>query len=347
MHQIGICGHFGNGKTLLNGQTVKTKVLTDEIVNQIGQKKILTLDTHNWSKNPIGLLISSLLLIQRCSHIIILPAKRGVKIFVPLFLLLNKIFNRKLHYVVIGGWLPEMLHVNPKLTEQLKGFNGIYVETYTMIQALNVLGLNNVYYLPNVKPLIVLSKDELIYPKETPYNLCTFSRVMQEKGIEDAIEAVKKINSERNTILYTLDIYGQIDKAYEERFQQLKKEFPNSISYKGLVHFDKSTEIIKNYFALLFPTYYEGEGFPGTVLDAFSSGIPVIATNWKYNSEVIHHGKVGFIYECGRNNLALMLNKILENPDSILEMKNNCLLEAKKYDTKTVVQLFLTQMERV
>jgi glycosyltransferase involved in cell wall biosynthesis len=191
----------------------------------------------------------------------------------------------------------------------------------------------------------VLSENDIIYPKEKPYKLCTFSRVMREKGIEDAIEAVKKINSERNEIVCTLDIYGQIDKEYEERFQQLTKEFPDFISYKGLVDFDKSTEVLKNYFALSFPTYYEGEGFPGTVLDAFSSGIPVIATNWKYNSEVIRHGKVGYIYECGSENLALILKKILENPDSISQMKTNCLLEAKKYDTKTVVQLFLTQMK--
>jgi len=345
MYTIGISGHFGEGKSLLNGQTVKTKVLCDELSHQLGKEAITTVDTHNWKKNPLKLLFKSVRLIQKCNHILILPARRGVKIFVPLFLLLNKFFHRKLHYVVIGGWLPEMLQVNPKLTDQLKGFNGIYVETHTMIQALNALGLNNVFYMPNFKPLRVLLESELIYPQEKHYKLCTFSRVMREKGIEDAIEAVKKINSELNETVYTLDIYGQIDQGYEERFKQLQKEFPNFISYKGLVDFDKSTEVLKNYFALLFPTFYEGEGFPGTVLDAFSSGIPVIATNWKYNSEVIRHGEVGYIHECDSENLALMLKKILDNPNNLLEMKKDCLLEAKKYDTKTVVQRFLTQME--
>ena len=30
MRRISICGHFGFGKNLLNGQTVKTKIISDE-----------------------------------------------------------------------------------------------------------------------------------------------------------------------------------------------------------------------------------------------------------------------------------------------------------------------------
>jgi hypothetical protein len=70
------------------------------------------------------------------------------------------------------------------LTKALKKFDGIYVETSTMKKALEREGFENVLVMPNCKKLTVLSENDLIYPAGAPYKLCTFSRVMKEKGIE-------------------------------------------------------------------------------------------------------------------------------------------------------------------
>jgi len=51
-----------------------------------------------------------------------------------------------------------------------------------------------------------------------PYKLCTFSRVLKEKGIEDAINAVIKVNTDCGREVCTLDIYGQIDENTKMRF---------------------------------------------------------------------------------------------------------------------------------
>ena len=166
-----------------------------------------------------------------------------------------------------------------------------------MLNALVKQGLKNAKHLPNFKRLKVLDESELIYQYNEPYKLCTFSRVMKEKGIEDAINAVTSINNEKKRVVFTLDIYGQIDDNYKERFDELKSAFPDYIKYKGVVDFDKSVDVLKEYMALLFPTYYEGEGFAGTILDAYASGVPIIATDWKYNAEIIHNLKDGLIYD--------------------------------------------------
>ena len=303
------------------------------------------MDTNGWHKNPIKLIIQNFLLIKKCKNVIILPANRGVKVFVPFFSIINKFFHRKLHYVVIGGWLPEMLKDHPKLIDILTRFDGLYVETYSMLKALNSMGLYNVYYMPNFKPLKIITKDELVYEYKEPYRLCTFSRVTKKKGIEDAIEAVKKVNSELKRVVCKLDIYGQIDKEYEERFNQLMSNFPSFISYKGIVPFNKTTEILKNYFVLLFPTTYEVEGFPGTLIDAFSAGVPVVASDWKYNSEIVTNGKNGFIYKGGIDSLSKIIKKIVSKPEVIQLMKKNCIIEAKKYESKTVIKEFINKLE--
>ena len=51
---------------------------------------------------------------------------------------------------------------------------------------------------------------------------------MKEKGIEDAINAVESINAHFGRTVYTLDIFGQVDVEYKERFSQLEKSFPES-----------------------------------------------------------------------------------------------------------------------
>lgn len=341
MYKVGICGHFGEGKNLLNGQTVKTRILTEELRKKIGENQVTILDSYGWIKKPISLFLGCLKLVRKSENIIILPATRGIKVFVPIFTKINKLYHRNLHYVVIGGWLPDMLKKQPRLIKQLSCFKGIYVETHKMIKSLNILGLNNVYYLPNFKSLKILSENELFYQKEEPFSLCTFSRVMPEKGIEDAIEAVKKANNELNRIVYTLDIYGQIDRSYEEKFERLKKYFPSFVKYKGTVQFNESTDVLKKYFALIFPTKYEGEGFPGTIIDSLSAGVPVIASNWKYNNEVVSDGRNGIIYGNGIDDLVKVLIKLACKPDIINSMKKNCINNAKNYNAEIVVEKFM------
>lgn len=53
----------------------------------------------------------------------------------------------------------------------------------------------------------------------------------------------------------------------------MKKKFPPYIKYCGTVSFDKTTEVLKEYFALVFPTRFYTEGIPGTIIDAFASGL--------------------------------------------------------------------------
>ena len=63
-----------------------------------------------------------------------------------------------------------------------------------------------------------------MYYNSEPYKVCIFSRIMKEKGIEDAIDVVKSINEMYKRTVLDLDIYGSIDKEYEQEFQTLKEK---------------------------------------------------------------------------------------------------------------------------
>ena len=95
-----------------------------------------------------------------------------------------------------------------------------------------------------------LEKFKLLeYPNNETIEFLFISRIMKEKGIEDAVNAVKAINRELGRTVYTLDIYGQVDNSQTEWFKNLQKTFPSYIRYRGLVSFEKSVEIIFTFEA--------------------------------------------------------------------------------------------------
>ena len=53
---------------------------------------------------------------------------------------------------------------------------------------------------------------------------------------------------------------------------------------------------MKYYFALLFPTRFYTEGIPGTILDAYAAGIPVICSRWESCADVVDDGVTGITY---------------------------------------------------
>lgn len=346
MKKIAIIGHFGFGGNYLDGQTIKTKIITKELVRQFGDEQVLKIDTHGGKKVLPKLFFQTISALRKTKNVVMLPAHNGIKFFTPILTIFNKIFKRKLFYIVIGGWLPEYLKDKKGLEKRLKKFDGIFVETNTMKTALQNMRFQNIFVMPNCKDLKILSKEELVYPSGEPYKWCTFSRVCKEKGIEDAVNAVKAVNEQMGRIVYTLDIYGQVDKNQTEWFENLKATFPEYITYGGMVEYDKSVDILKNYFALLFPTQYYTEGIPGAIIDAYAAGVPVVCTRWENFFDIIKDGVTGIAYDfADKEALKQVLEKINNEPKVLNLMKVECIKLAQIFIPLNVIKIFLEQLQ--
>jgi len=345
--KVSVLGHFGEGINLLNGQTIKTKIITDELLAELGQEQVLQLDTYGGWKNLLKAPFQVFYALNKSTNVLIFPAHNGLRVYAPLLTAFRPLFrNRKLHYVVIGGWLPQFLAKRKALAGILKKFDGIYVETNTMKTSLEAQGFDNVLVMPNCKKLTVLSKDELVYPSGIPYKLCTFSRVMKEKGIEDAVNAVIKVNKTLGYEAFTLDIYGQVDSQQTEWFESLKNRFPEYIHYCGCVNATQSVEVLQNYFALLFPTHFYTEGIPGTIIDAYAAGIPVISAKWQSYTDLVDEGITGIGYDFDHTQqFEEILHNAAQNPQTLLTIKRSCLLKAKDYLPRSVVRILIDRIE--
>ncbi len=343
---VSVIGHFGFGEELLNGQTVKTKTLTKELDRRYGEDEVGKIDTRGGVKALLKLPFVTLKALRGYRNVVILPAHNGLRVVTPILSFYNLFYKRSLHYAVIGGWLPEFLNKRRALKKQLSRFTGIYVETETMRRALNERGLENVYVMPNCKELSVLHEDALFYPTKEPYALCTFSRVMAEKGIGDAVEAVKTVNAHFGRTVYTLDIYGQVESGQEEWFEALSRDLPETIRYCGRISPDKSTEVIRERLLLLFPTRFYTEGIPGTIIDAYASGVPVLSARWESYGDLIAENVTGIGYTLGRpEELTALLIQIAEEPTPVLEMKKNCLSRAREYTPEIALNVLCERMK--
>ena len=159
------------------------------------------------------------------------------------------------------------------------------------------------------------------------------------------VNAVEEINKKYGETIFTLDIYGQIDSMQTEWFELLQSRFSKDISYKGLVPFDKSTDILKNYYALLFPTRFYTEGIPGTIIDAYASGVPVISAKWESFNDLVNEKIVGYGYTFGNyNELIKCLSIAMENSYKWNQMKKNCLVQAEKYSARYVLNRLIEKL---
>lgn len=343
--KIGIIGHFAFGLHMTDGQTVKTLTFTRGLEKRFGEDEICKADTHGGAISLLKLPFQAFGMMRRADNIMIFPAQRGVRVIVPLLSFLNRFFHRRLHYCVIGGWLPALLKGKRLLQRGLKRFHGIYVETGVMRSAMAAMGFDNVFIVPNCKDLGITAKEDLKVIFGEPLQLCTFSRVMREKGIEDAVNAVADINSRYDKKVYALDIYGPVDPAQTEWFESVKSTFPPSVSYRGAVAYEQSAAILREYDALVFPTHFYTEGIPGTIIDAYAAGIPVIAARWESFSDIIREGETGIGYEFDHyDGLLNAMTFFYENRNTLGTMKENCIREACKYLPENALEALIQQI---
>ena len=324
MKKIGVCGVYGDGPDFSGGQPVKVKTMIRMLSDYYGADNIKTANTAGWKKHPVKMLTNCIRLAQECECIVILPAHNGLKVFLPLFIGLRRVYHFKLFYSVIGGWLASKAAENPKLISRLTQLDGIWVETRKMKSELQALGVENTTVIPNVKYLKAVSQNHIDLNSDT-LRCCTFCRVIKEKGIEDAIKAVELINGQGKYKL-TLVIYGPIFEGYKEEFETLIQSVPDTICYKGCADPSESVLTLCQYDVQIFPTHYSTEGIPGSIVDSYAAAVPVVASKWNSYDDIVAEEKTGLGYEIGNiSELTMRLQELCEDRSKLIRMAESCI----------------------
>ena len=341
---IGIIGHFGGKESFNDGQTVKTMNIYNGLLNS-GISTIDKIDTYYIKRNPIKFLFIFIKSLFRDKKYIVLLSINGRRLLFPILFLISKCGKDIYHYA-IGGRLANEVEKYPSWKRYVSSFKGNWMESHELEEKLQSLDVENAIYLPNFKKLNVLEEKDLDKDYIPPFKFCIFSRVMKEKGVSDAINAVNRINSKYGKQIATLDIYGPVEDDYKGELFSLIESSQNNCKYCGIIDSSKSVEALKSYFALLFPTHWKHEGIPGTIIDAFSAGIPVIARKWQYCTEMISNGKNGYYYDFDKPELLIdVMEYAIVHVNETMKMKRNCLKKAVEYSENHVMKQIRREME--
>lgn len=113
-------------------------------------------------------------------------------------------------------------------------------------------------------------------------------RIIEEKGVKEAIQVAKESN-------HRLLIIGPVPLGSEGYFDQyIKPELNDRILYLGKLHQDQLPAYYQKAKALLTPVQWE-EPFGQTTVEAMACGTPVISFDRGAAPEIVVDGKTGFI----------------------------------------------------
>lgn len=123
-------------------------------------------------------------------------------------------------------------------------------------------------------------------------------RLIPRKGVYELLNAISLLNIKdvKLLILGSDDFYGLGETDYIKSLKDFvaSNGLSKLVFFAGYVPNQQMPKFYKDADILVFPSI-ESEGLPLTILEAQAHGIPVIASNVGGISEVITHGKNGFL----------------------------------------------------
>lgn len=320
------------------GETMKNQYVISELRNYC---KVKVLDFYNKKAHPwIYLQAAIAFLVNPQSTIIFSTSAKNV--YAMLKLMKGLGVKRHIIHWVVGGAFPQLVKEGKFKADVFNYVDLNLVQCRDMIDQLKEVGINNGKYVSNFKKIDYYPDFEQALKQREGEKIVRFvflSRVHPAKGCDYIIEAVKLLNAKGYKERFIVDFYGKFEKSYQEGF--LKNIEPlDNISYKGMLNLKeaKGYDILSTYHAMLFPTYHPSEGFAGVFIDAFIAGLPVLASDWAYNSECIENGRTGVIFPA--HDVAALekaMADCLENKTDLVAMAKNARAEAAKYEARNVL----------
>lgn len=295
MSRILVLGYFGYKTNQLDGQTVKTRDVYKLVKNQ-DNVIVDYYDTQDFQYHKLSI-FKMFWKVICCRTLFYLPAQNNLKVIFPIIYCLSVIFRVKIHYLVVGGWLREFIENLPVHRYMLAHIFGIHVETKRLKNELEEFyHFDNVDIFPNFRffhhiPESCRSDKAGHYCGYDLLKICFISRVQQSKGLDTLAVVADLLKKENLSDKVSIDFYGQKTDSYFDTHLSEEKLF----KYKGILQPHEVIPTLKQYDVLIFPTHYEGEGCPGILVEALSVGLPIIASNWKYNEEFVENGINGFL----------------------------------------------------
>ncbi len=318
-----------SGKTV-GGQLEKTRIFYQALCS------VKYYDVHfinMFAEKKSQILLRIILRYFSSDAVVFLTSENGTRLLINVLHILKKITYKPSIFVAVGNPNKVLQSVNKNL---LNDIDIAFFETERMAADMKKILPGCTGCLTNCKSINTFYRN--YHMDEKPIRICYYSEISKRKGFDTVIQILDRVNKEKK--IYELDVYGYFgdDKAEMETY--LKRSY---VSFKNMIKRGEAASVLSQYFVMLFLTRHPQEGVPGAVVDAFEAGLPVIANDISYMKDIVKDGETGYILKA-EDELEKKLLEMAQNMKPVIEMRQNCVKEARKYDISNAVNVFNQKM---
>ena len=316
-------------------------MLSKKILDFLQKKEELDLTHYQFRKNwrpkfqiiDFFILVVKMPFILRKYDVVSIHSTPDMNLTIgPILVSIAKIFNKKIIYHFFGGNFYEQYKSAPKFVRKIVDnttfkANYVFFETKQLLNHFANRNNTNMIWLPNSRDKIIDKIPKRSYNKKFVF----ISRIIREKGIDLILETFEKLDSS-----YTVSIYGPIP-PNSYKIEDLTR---HNCFYKGILDEEEVLDVLMENDVLLLPTYFDGEGYPGIIIESLSVGMPVISSDWKAINEIISTGYNGLL--CLPKNPVSLLKQILQlNKENYPLLSKNAWMSFEEFNAEKVFNKLL------
>jgi len=314
-------------------------VLFEDLLKQCNDMNINyeVVDTNkaNYANKSIAfimILFYSLIKTPKVRHISIHGTANDYLWIAPSIVFIAKLFGKKISLRKFAGNFDVLYdnfsNIQKKIIDYVlsrSDFN--FFETKYLIKKFK-LHNEQTFWFPNVR-----EKPDFKRKGNYQKKFIFIGQVKEEKGINEILKVSNLLDD-----TYTFDIYGNKSGNMKSiDFNQYKA------NYKGSLVSENVLKTLSQYDVLLLPTYWKGEGYPGVIIEAFSLGVPTIATKLKGIMEMIDDEENGLLIDVKQTE-QLKEAIVSVNEEKYLKLSKNALKSFNNYDSVEQTDLFLKRI---
>jgi len=340
MSRLIIIGPVAHAKypSSIGGASRLFEVLIEYIKKSKSQAIVIPINKFNLKfigkiLNMIYIFIILFIKVRKYEVIMINVSQGGILNLFPLMFRFSKIMKKKLVIRAFGSDLLETIEKSSrkrKLLMNLKKTDLVLVESKDLVSKVREYN-TNVIWFPNCrKRLDYKPAVQRSFNKKFVF----IGQVKISKGVNEILEVFDQLPDN-----YYLEIYGPV---VEEKMSGIK----NDKRYKGVLNPEQVIEVLKNSDILLLPTWYEGEGYPGVIIEAYNMGVPCITTYWRQIPEIVEQGKTGILIK--PQSIEELKKAVLSIDQQLFEkLSEGAMKKASEFDETQVHKRIFQEMDQL
>jgi glycosyltransferase involved in cell wall biosynthesis len=187
-------------------------------------------------------------------------------------------------------------------------------------------GSDKITIIPNTVPQNAIKHHRLDKQVIIPHTILFMGVLGPRKGVYDLLDAIRILNLDKSKTRVRLCGNGEIEKV-RNRVVDLGLE--EIVEVPGWIDGEERRRSLKEAYLYVLPSYFEG--LPMSILEALSTGTPVITTPVGGIPELITDGYNGFLVPTkSPQQLAVRIEQILNDKNLWKTMSDNALITIRE-----------------